>query len=347
MVKLFDLRTPRLSGGCIVDGGLISEYWKMSDLGDFSSPLPSYPTLPGSMGLQYGSEQPPDLDPTSRNAPPTRPAERPLPLPPSPDPSTRLRLATPDELGYSSVGPPRSDTMLHQYQTIPPQSRRNTEPDSSGPASLDLLASAMDGTSNYYSLPPSNPTSSPPNIPVYATVKKQHSTSPATKQRITSGSPFSSPTPSAGDFSTPLIQSPSTNSVTDPNATSATRVKHLEALCGKLTREKADLAEEFGRQRKSFMNQMAHSDAQLTLCKQRVEKYSKEVQELSKQVMTKDEELQNVTIAAGITEATIRERFDAERVKYEEEIASLTKIVSGKTSLVLVLGLMGVESDGS
>lgn len=95
------------------------------------------------------------------------------------------------------------------------------------------------------------------------------------------------------------------------------------------------MAEDFGRQRKSFMNQMAHSDAQLTLCKQRVEKYSKEVQELSKQLLTKDEELQNVTIAAGITEATLRERFDADRVKYEEEIASLGKIVSGKCKDIL------------
>lgn len=93
------------------------------------------------------------------------------------------------------------------------------------------------------------------------------------------------------------------------------------------------MLDDFGRQRKSFMNQMAHSDAQLAHLKRSVDKYSKEVQELSKLVLVRDEELQNVTIAAGITEATIRERFDEDRVKYEEEIASLRKIVTGEDVL--------------
>lgn len=90
------------------------------------------------------------------------------------------------------------------------------------------------------------------------------------------------------------------------------------------------MEEDFGRQRKSFMNQMAQCDAKVSQYKHNLDKYSKEVQELSRVVLRKEEELQNVTIAAGITEATIRETFDADRVKYEEEIASLRKIVSGE-----------------
>ena len=90
------------------------------------------------------------------------------------------------------------------------------------------------------------------------------------------------------------------------------------------------MEEDFGRQRKSFMNQMAQCDGELSRSKHSADKLGKEVQELSKVLLKKEEELQNVTIAAGITEATIRERFDADRVKYEEEIASLTKIVTGE-----------------
>ena len=78
------------------------------------------------------------------------------------------------------------------------------------------------------------------------------------------------------------------------------------------------------------MNQMAQCDAKVSRYKHNLDKYSKEVQELSKVVLRKEEELQNVTIAAGITEATIRENFDADRIKYEEEVASLRKIVSGE-----------------
>lgn len=268
-----------------------------------------------------------------------------------PDPSRRLRLATPDELGYpqpSSVGPMQSEhdpsSQQHLYQNMQPG---NTEPNT-----LQDIPIPTSSTSNYYSVPPgANDDSSLPtttsNIPVYATVRKPHTSSPSlpqhsatlasARQRTISGSPFSAaPTAGGLDLLTSqalFMQSPPTSSLPDPVATLTIRVKHLESLCGKLTREKTDMEEDFGRQRKSFMNQMAHSDAQLTLCKQRVEKYSKEVQELSMQLLTKDEELQNITIAAGITEASLREGFDTDRVKYEEEIASLRKIVSGIWSM--------------
>jgi hypothetical protein len=175
----------------------------------------------------------------------------------------------------------------------------------------------------------------PTDIPVYATVKK-----PARKeldsprQRTTSGSPFSTPgasTPSFGQPYTPVTTSPAGS----PN-TMVLRVKYLEELCGKLSQEKSKMEEGFGRQRKSFMNQMAECDGELSRYRHSVEKYKAEVQELSSAVLKKDEELQNVTITAGITEATIRERFDADRIKYEEEIASLTKIVAGEFKLVLI-----------
>lgn len=319
----------------------------MSDLGEFGSPLPSYPTLPGSMERPYSND--PVSDPASNSAPPTT----------VPDPSRELRLATPDELGYplsSAVGPMslgyNTSPQQQRYQSMQPQSRRNTEPDSGAHSLLhseQVLSLPTDNTSNYYSLSPgldgSTPTTTS-NVPIYATVRKPHTSTPSlhsatptqasARLRTVSGSPATADSGSL-DFSSqsPPIQYPPTSSMTDPGILTI-RVKHWESLCGKLTREKSDMAEAFGRQRKSFMNQMAHSDAQLTLCKQRVEKYSVEVQELSKQVLTKDEELQNVTIAAGITEATIRERFDVERVKYEEEIASLSKIVSGEcTSTVM------------
>ena len=108
------------------------------------------------------------------------------------------------------------------------------------------------------------------------------------------------------------------------------RVQYLEKLCAKLQRERFEMEEMFGRQRKSFMNQMAHSDAQLSVCKKRIDSYTEELGEMSIHVKTKDEQLNNYAATAGATEATIREMFDADRVKYEEEIASLRKIVAGE-----------------
>lgn len=131
----------------------------------------------------------------------------------------------------------------------------------------------------------------------------------------------------------PSRELPPHDSVGNSAASMAHRVQDLEKLCAKLQRERAYMEEMFGRQRKSFMNQMAHSDAELSMCKQKIDSYAEEVRELSVHVMTKDEQLKDCTIAAGITEASIREMFDADRVKYEEEIASLRKIVSGEYSI--------------
>lgn len=311
----------------------------MSDLGEFGSPLPSYPTLPS-----------PPTSVEHHYATISEPRTPPQPAAPwvSPQPTTRPRLASPEELGhhglneYSIVDPSWSGYNLTPQQQ--PHHRSTTDSGLSNlPPTTPDLSSLLD-SSHYYSLPPSESEVTPStSVPIYATVRKPHTSTPSSlphpsssqsgsRLRTVSGSPFPTSTASGpvSDLLAVAGQSPPTGAQSASGSTLAAKVQYLEKLCGKLTREKSEMEEGFGRQRKSFMNQMAHSDAQLTLCKHTADKYSREVQELSKLMLVKDEELKNVTIAAGITEATLRERFDADRVKYEEEIASLTKIVSGR-----------------
>ena len=95
-------------------------------------------------------------------------------------------------------------------------------------------------------------------------------------------------------------------------------------------REKDEREEEFGRQRKVFMNHMTELDNEISLTKQKNLKLSEEVRDLSTQLLYKDEELKSIAAASKITEAQHREAFDADRVKYEEEIASLRQILDGK-----------------
>ena len=273
----------------------------MSDFGDFGSPLPSYPTLPSPPNTDQHSLVTSLADPT---------------------PNTTTTTAPPLTSITSSLELGDYDYPLNWQQHLSP------------------CVHNLDGTTVNFSSPTTASSSVPAgnleadaapdaSMPVYATVKK-----PAPRLRTSSGSPFTSPLASSGEDGpgtlSALMQTPPTGPSADPAAIAGIRVKYLEDLCSKLSREKSDIEEGFGRQRKSFMNQMAQTDAKLSLCKHTIDKYEKEVQELSKQVLARDEELQNVTIAAGITEATIRERFDVDRVKYEEEIASLRKIVSGE-----------------
>ena len=89
------------------------------------------------------------------------------------------------------------------------------------------------------------------------------------------------------------------------------------------------MEEEFGRQRKKFMNNMIQMEAELNLQKQTVEKFSNEVRELSTQLLTRDEELNNLQMVSRLSDSSVREMFDAERVKYEEEIASLRGKIEG------------------
>lgn len=58
-----------------------------------------------------------------------------------------------------------------------------------------------------------------------------------------------------------------------------------------LQKEKKAMEEEFGRQRKKFMDRMMQSDAELAVLKTTVEKFSREVQDLSSQLLHKDEEV--------------------------------------------------------
>ena len=114
-----------------------------------------------------------------------------------------------------------------------------------------------------------------------------------------------------------------------PTENLALRVQYLESVCGSLQREKKGMEEEFGRQRKKFMNNMIQMEAELNLQKQTVEKFSNEVRELSTQLLTRDEELNNLQMVSRLSDSSVREMFDAERVKYEEEIASLRGKIEG------------------
>ena len=109
----------------------------------------------------------------------------------------------------------------------------------------------------------------------------------------------------------------------------ALRMQYLESLCGNLQREKKAMEEEFGRQRKKFMNNMIESEGELNLSKQTVEKLSMEMRELSTQLLARDEELNHLKEIAKLSDCNLQERFDVERVKYEEEIALLRGKIEG------------------
>jgi hypothetical protein len=97
-----------------------------------------------------------------------------------------------------------------------------------------------------------------------------------------------------------------------------------------LTREKEQLEGEFGRQRKMFMNHMTEQDNKISVAEQMNKKLSEEVRELSTQLLYRDEELKSVTTTSKMADAQNREAFDVDRVKYEEEIASLRQILDGE-----------------
>lgn len=313
------------------------------DLEGIGSPLPSYPTLPGSPPKSEDSER--LLTDSTLHS--TLHASN----TPSASGSVGSNYPLTAVWGMPGVG---MDPVRWGQEPLTPQQAAHTRPPVTGKEAYPtqamqlhtqpgypLLASPDPShqwaSSNVNSLPPNSPNVDvPTSIPIYATVRKPaHSPSKqqssSSRQRTTSGSPgFTGPTTPAGaspSLGQPYI--PTMSPGGSPN-TMALRVKHLEELCGKLSREKSEIEEDFGRQRKSFMNQMAHCDGELSRYKHSMDKYSMEVQDLSRVLLRKEEELQNVTIAAGITDATIRERFDADRVVYEEEIASLRKIVSGE-----------------
>ena len=293
---------------------------EMSNFEEFGSPLPSYPTLP---------------------SPPTSDQQDLMSLLTDSTPGGSTLSSTPVESGSGFALPSEwgvttewGSSVTSSQSAVPPApSSHFSSIATSGSDDMHSLNVSTTGTNS-----PSTDQHS--NIPIYATVKKPvrssfelQSNNP--RHRTVSGSPLTDSI-EAVNYSPHLGSSVQTPPTFPPADTTALRVKHLEDLCGKLSREKVEMKEDFGRQRKSFMNQMAFCDSQLSLTKKTVDKYSKELQELSKEVLTRDEELQNVTVAARITEASLREKFDADRVKYEEEIASLRIIVSGECTYVYV-----------
>jgi hypothetical protein len=113
------------------------------------------------------------------------------------------------------------------------------------------------------------------------------------------------------------------------SATSALelRLQHMEALCQDLQREKSAMDEQFGQQRKKFMNIMVQKDTELSDVKKSVEQFSRECQQLRQQLKVKEEEILYMDKARKGMEYATREAFDADRIKYEEEIASLHRII--------------------
>ncbi len=78
------------------------------------------------------------------------------------------------------------------------------------------------------------------------------------------------------------------------------------------------------------MKQMVQMEDEANLAKQTVEKFATEVQELSTQLLYRDEELKNVQMAAELAERSAREDLKVEKSNYQEEIASLRKIITGR-----------------
>ncbi len=112
---------------------------------------------------------------------------------------------------------------------------------------------------------------------------------------------------------------------TDPQAL---RLQHLEQLCSKLYREKSEAQIDFDRQRKKFMDKLNEVESERMLLANTIARYGTEMREISTQLLSKDEELNNVRLAAKMSEKQMREDFDRDRVIYEEEIASLGHIMA-------------------
>lgn len=128
--------------------------------------------------------------------------------------------------------------------------------------------------------------------------------------------------------------------------TNTARVQQLESLCRDLKKEKNVMEEQFGQQRKKFMNLMVQKDEELNAVQKSVEKFSNEIKQLRQQLKLKDEEVSgdveeaivchclsaqilSTKEATKVKEAENREAFDVDRIKYEEEIASLRRIING------------------
>jgi predicted nucleic acid-binding Zn-ribbon protein len=88
------------------------------------------------------------------------------------------------------------------------------------------------------------------------------------------------------------------------------------------------MEDQFGLQRRKFMNLMVEKDQELSRVKQSVEQLSSELQRCQQQLRDREEELQGTITKAR--ESAMREAFDADRIIYEEEIATLRRIIDGE-----------------
>ena len=105
----------------------------------------------------------------------------------------------------------------------------------------------------------------------------------------------------------------------DPN-TLLVRLQYQEQLCAQVIKEKRATEEEFGRQRKTFMSQMMGFEQTLEASKN---KYQEQIRSLEEKLLRNNEEMVSLQQKAQIRDNKTREAFDVDRVKYEEEIASL------------------------
>ena len=135
-------------------------------------------------------------------------------------------------------------------------------------------------------------------------------------------------------------------------STLALRLKYLESIVSRLTAEKKGMEEEFGRQRKRFMEQMISSEGEregereskvkplfkgeMKKFKEILKKNKQQIESLNVNLLQKDEEMNSM---AKTMNASLRETFDSDRVKYEEEISILKLKLQGQLVKELVLSL--------
>ena len=78
------------------------------------------------------------------------------------------------------------------------------------------------------------------------------------------------------------------------------RLQHMESLCRDLQREKNVMEDQFGQQRKKFMNLMMQKDEELSQVKRSVEQFSLESQQLCREMKAKEEEVSVVCVVKVI-----------------------------------------------
>lgn len=94
-----------------------------------------------------------------------------------------------------------------------------------------------------------------------------------------------------------------TNSA-EPSSSSDTlglRVQYWESLCMDLQREKHVMEEQFGQQRRKFMNLMVQKDKELSTVRQSVERFSSEALQLRKELRLKEDEVRRMVAQRSLS----------------------------------------------